>query len=121
MLAVAAERLPDADLRVAKLAAPLPEGDFDLVVSALTVHHLDASGKADLFARVFGRLRPGGRFVLTDVIVPEDPNDVTIPVDGVHDKPSSIAEQIAWAEEAGFNARLDWSFADFAVIVADRP
>jgi tRNA (cmo5U34)-methyltransferase len=61
-----------ADLRVSHLQDPLPEGNFDLVVSALAVHHLDGAGKADLFARVANRLRPGGRFVLGDVVVPED-------------------------------------------------
>lgn len=45
-----------ADLRVSRLQDPLPEGNFDLVVSALAVHHLDGAGKADLFARVAARL-----------------------------------------------------------------
>jgi hypothetical protein len=35
--------------------------------------------KADLFARIAARLRPGGRFVLGDVVVPEDPADVVTP------------------------------------------
>src|SRR5690242_6323039 len=35
MLARARERLPDADLRLGRLEDPLPEGPFDLVVSAL--------------------------------------------------------------------------------------
>jgi hypothetical protein len=46
-----------ADLRVSRLQDPLPEGNFDLVGSALAVHHLDGAGKADLFARVADRLR----------------------------------------------------------------
>ena len=45
-----------ADLRVSRLEDALPEGNFDLVVSALAVHHLDGAGKADLFARVAARL-----------------------------------------------------------------
>ena len=52
---------------------PLPEGPFDVVVSALAVHHLDGAEKADLFQRVTASLAPGGRFVLGDVVVPEDP------------------------------------------------
>lgn len=52
MLAQAAVRLPDADLRVARLQDPLPEGEFALVFSALAVHHLNGPEKADLFARV---------------------------------------------------------------------
>lgn len=40
------------ELRVADLEDPLPRGPFDLVVSAVAVHHLDGDGKADLFLRV---------------------------------------------------------------------
>ena len=78
MLARAREAFPAADLRVARLEDPLPEGPFDLVVSTLAVHHLDSPGKADLFRRVAAVLRPGGRFVLADVVVPERPEDVVI-------------------------------------------
>ena len=95
MLAVASGNVA-ADLRVSRLEEPLPEGNFDLVVSALAVHHLDGAGKADLFARVAARLRPGGRFVLGDVVVPEDPDDVVTPIDGVHDQPSTIDDQLRW-------------------------
>ena len=38
------------ELRVGRIEEPLPEGPFDLVTSALCVHHLDGAGKADLFA-----------------------------------------------------------------------
>ena len=62
-------------------ATALPEGPFDLVFSALAIHHLDGPGKADLFARVAAVLAPGGRFVLADVVVPEDPADVVTPLD----------------------------------------
>src|SRR3989442_10909579 len=71
MLARARERLPDADLRLARIEDPLPAGPFDLVVSALAVHHLDANGKRELFARVAEVLRDGGAFVLGDLVVPE--------------------------------------------------
>jgi tRNA (cmo5U34)-methyltransferase len=95
MLAVASANLA-ADLRVSRLEDPLPKGNFDLVVSALAVHHLDGAGKADLFARVADRLRPGGRFVLGDVVVPDDPADVITPIDGVYDQPSTTDDQVRW-------------------------
>ena len=119
MLAVAAVAAVGADLRVSRLEDQLPAGTFDLVVSALAVHHLDEAGKADLFARVAERLRPGGRFVLGDVVVPEDPADVVTPVDGVYDTPSSVAEQLRWLAAAGLHARVVWAQRDLAVIVAD--
>ena len=65
------------------------------------------------------RLRPGGRFVLGDVVVPEDPADVVTPVDGVNDMPSSVAQQLRWLDAARLVARVVWARQDLAVIVAD--
>jgi tRNA (cmo5U34)-methyltransferase len=95
-----------ADLRVNRLQDPLPGGTFDLVVSALAVHHLDGAGKADLFARVADRLRLGGRFVLGDVVVPDDPVDGVTPIDGVYDQPSTIDDQVRWLAAAGLDAEV---------------
>ena len=106
---------------MSRLEDALPEGNFDLVVSALAVHHLDGAGKADLFARVTARLRPGGRFVLGDIVVPEDPADVVTPIDGVYDKPSTVDDQVRWLAAAGFNAEVVWARQDLCVIVADSP
>lgn len=120
MLAVASADLI-ADLRVSRLEDPLPEGDFDLVVSALAVHHLDSAGKADLFARVAALLRPGGRFVLGDVVVPDDPADLVTPIDGVYDQPNTVDDQVRWLAAAGLHAKVAWTRQDLAVIVADSP
>jgi tRNA (cmo5U34)-methyltransferase len=121
MLAVARSRLPAADLRVARLEDPLPrELPFDLVFSALAVHHLDGAAKAGLFARVAAVLAPGGRFVLGDLIVPEDPADVVTPIDGTFDQPSTIDEQLGWLAEAGLVPALAWRERDLAVLVGVR-
>ena len=90
-------------------------------MSALAVHHLDGAGKADLFARVADRLRPGGRFVLGDVVVPDDPADLVTPIDGVYDQPSTIDDQVPWLAAAGLHAEVVWARQDLAVIVADSP
>jgi tRNA (cmo5U34)-methyltransferase len=119
MLARARMVLPDADLRVARLEDPLPDGPFDLVVSALAVHHLDGPAKATLFARVAEALRPGGRLVLADIVVPDDPADVVTPIDGTYDVPSSIDEQLAWLRAANLEPRVAWAHRDLAVLVAD--
>jgi len=119
MLAQARGRFPAADLRVQRLEDPLPEGDYDLVVSALAVHHLDAAGKAGLFRRVRGRLRPGGRFVLADVVIPGDPRDAITPIGPPYDKPSTVADQLGWLREAGLRPAVRWQEKDLAVLVAD--
>lgn len=122
MLDHARRVLPGADLRVARLQDTLPDGPFDAVVTALAVHHLDVAGKADLFRRVVAVLAPGGRFVLADVIVPDDPSDVVTPIDDDgYDLPSSIDDQLRWLEAAGFRAEVRWKDRDLAVLVADLP
>jgi tRNA (cmo5U34)-methyltransferase len=120
MLAHARLRLPDADLRVARLQDPLPDGLFDLVFSALAVHHLDGPEKATLFGRVAAALAPGGRFVLGDLIVPDDPADVVTPIDGSFDQPSTIEEQFGWLADAGLAPALTWRERDLAVLVGAR-
>jgi tRNA (cmo5U34)-methyltransferase len=116
MLAAAAL---DADLRVARLEDPLPDGRFDLVVSCLAVHHLDSNGKHDLFRRVAEVLRPDGRFVLGDVVRPDREEDQVTPTTPDFDRPDPLNAQIHWLEEAGFQAETTWSWKDLAVVRAD--
>jgi tRNA (cmo5U34)-methyltransferase len=120
MLERARHAFPDADLRVARLEDPLPEGPFDLAVSALAVHHLTANGKRDLFRRVADVVPPGGCFVLADVVVPERKDDVVTPIDGVYDVPDRLDDQLVWLRQAGFDAQPFWSYKDLAVVRAAR-
>ena len=121
MLERARQAFADADLRLARLEEPLPEGPFDLVYSALAVHHLDGAGKRDLFRRVADTLSPGGAFVLADVVVPEREEDVVTPIDGVYDLPDRTDDQLAWLRDAGLDAELVWAYKDLAVLRATRP
>jgi tRNA (cmo5U34)-methyltransferase len=122
MLAVARAALDDrrASLAVGRLQEGLPRGPFHLVVSALAVHHLDADGKAELFARVAEILVAGGRFVLADVVVPSDPADAVMPIDPSIDLPSPVDDQVRWLREAGLRPSVAWTRRDLAVIVAQR-
>jgi len=121
MLERARAAFPGADLRLSRLEDPLPEGPFDLVVTALAVHHLDGDGKRDLFRRVIEVLRPGGRFVLADVVVPEREEDVVTPIDWVMDLPDRLDDQVEWLRAAGLDAEPVWSCKDLAVVRATRP
>lgn len=103
-----------------RLEDDLPAGPFDLVMSTLAVHHLDGEAKADLFSRIGRVLADGGRFVLADLVVPPDPNDVITPIDGVIDVPSPLADQLAWLGDAGFTTDVTWQHRDLAVIAADK-
>lgn len=69
-----ARRRFKGDQRVAieahDLMQPFPGllGQFDLVVSALAIHHLPDRRKAELFGEVFELLGPGGVFYDLDVV-----------------------------------------------------
>ena len=123
MLERARESLPADrvdELAVARLEDPLPGKPFDLAVSALAVHYLDGAAKAELFHRVAAVLRPCGRFVLGDVVVPERPEDAVTPLTADFDLPDRVEDQLAWLEAAGFEARLVWAERDLAVVTAER-
>jgi tRNA (cmo5U34)-methyltransferase len=107
------------DLRVGRLEDPLPEGPFDVVVSALTVHHLDGPGKAALFRRIADALRPRGRFVLGDFVVGDDITDPLAHFDPEYDKPSTLAEQVRWLEEAELRPHVNWTQRELAIVTAD--
>jgi len=122
MVEVARVSLPSdrVKLLIGRLEDPLPEGSFDLVVSALAVHHLEGTGKADLFRRIAGRLDPAGRFVLADVVEPVNPSYVATAIDAEVDHPSKLDEQLAWLEAAGLVPEVTWSHRDLVVVVG-RP
>ena len=120
MLEHARRGLPDGtELGVARLQDALPEGPFDLVFSALTVHHLDPGEKADLFQRIAAVLRTEGRFVLGDVVVPDRPEHAVTPLTEGFDLPDPVQDQLVWLTAAGFDPRVTWAWKDLAVISAD--
>lgn len=123
MLAAADRTLDPGRVRLEhrQLEDPLPDGPFELVVSALAVHHLDGPAKAALFRRGYEAMAPGGAFVLADLVVPDDPADAFTPIDGVVDQPSSVDDQLGWLEAAGFDARVHWRYRDLAVLVGSVP
>ena len=122
MLAVARDALPASrvSLHPARIEDPLPEGPFDVVATALCVHHLDGRAKAELFERIRDALVPDGLFVLADVVVPVDPALATTPLTPGYDRPSPLADQIRWLAEAGFEPQVVWEQGDLAVVAARR-
>jgi tRNA (cmo5U34)-methyltransferase len=123
MLDEARRRLPAERLalHVSRLEDELPPGPFDVVASALCVHHLAGPAKRGLFERIRSVLAPGGRFVLADVVIPPDPADASISLTPGFDHPSTLAEQLEWLEQAGFTVEVTWQHRDLAVVVAQAP
>jgi tRNA (cmo5U34)-methyltransferase len=103
-----------ADLRAGRLEDPLPGGNFDLVVSALAVHHLDGAGKADLFAP--SRPVTGG----ADGTCSAMPWYPTIRPPSLH-LSTACTTQVRWLAAVGLDADVVWARQDLAVIVADSP
>jgi tRNA (cmo5U34)-methyltransferase len=123
--------------------APLGE-NYDAVVSALSIHHLEHPAKRSLFAKIFAALRPGGAFVNAEQVAGPTPA-----LDAVYkhlwlqqvreagatpdqiadslyrqqdDRCASVEDQLLWMREAGFSDADCW-FKDnrFAVLAGTRP
>ncbi|MDQ3572586.1 MAG: class I SAM-dependent methyltransferase [Actinomycetota bacterium] len=97
------------DLRLGRIEDPLPDGPWDLVIAVLSIHHLDARGKRDLFRRVREHSRS---LVIADVVEVEPERRVT-PIEAGFDKPSPAAEQAEWC-----GGEVIWEADDLAVIRA---
>jgi tRNA (cmo5U34)-methyltransferase len=122
MLDVARQNLRSdrVSLLLSRLEDPLPDGPYDVVVSALAVHHLAAASKADLFRRIAGVISPDGRFVLADVVEPVNPTYEVTAIDPEVDHPSTLDEQLVWLEQGGMQPQVTWSHRDLVVIAATK-
>jgi tRNA (cmo5U34)-methyltransferase len=139
MLSEARDRLGAAagEVHVADMAAELPSGPYDALVSALAIHHLEDGDKRALFARVRRALRPGGAFVNAEQVAGPTPQltevyermwarDCTAlgataaELDGArermrHDRCTGTETQLRWMREAGLRdvdcVHKSWRFA----------
>ena len=69
MLAVAKKRfegVPGVSCEILDYTECLPDGAFDVIVSALSIHHLEQEQKEELFSRIYDKLPAGGLFVNYD-------------------------------------------------------
>lgn len=121
--------------------ASLGEGEWDLVISALAIHHLDNPAKESLFRKIHSGLREGGLFVNAEQILGSTPAKeeryrrfwlAQVRASGVHeqeiakaeermthDRCASVENQLRWLQEAGFQ-ETDCCFRmwRFAVLAA---
>ena len=97
------------EVRLARMEDPLPDGPWDLVISVLTIHHLTADGKRDLFRRVREQSRA---LVFGDVVEVPPERQVASLTEGF-DMPSPAADQAEWC-----GGEVVWEADDLAVIRA---
>lgn len=121
MLAHARSLVPEATFTVGRLEEELPEGPFDLVVSAFAIHHLDDDAKAALCSSVAEVLRDGGRFVWLDVVVPFEEVERPVPLEEGVDQPNPVEDHVAWLADAGLEPEIVLERGDVAIVIADKP
>jgi tRNA (cmo5U34)-methyltransferase len=95
------------EVRLARMEDPLPDGPWDLVISVLSVHHLEADGKRDLFRRVREQSRA---LVLGDVV------DAGVQIASLEpgvDFPDRAEDVAEWCD-----GEVVWEADDLAVIRA---
>ena len=95
------------DVQLARMEDPLPEGPWDLVIGVLSIHHLRAEQKQNLFRQVREQARS---FVIGDIVKAEA--QVT-PIDEGYDIPETATDLASWS-----GGEVTWSADDLAVIRA---
>ena len=72
MLDVSKERFANSERKFSYITndyrKALPKSQFDLIISSLSIHHLDDNEKQELFIEIFSKLKPGGAFINVDQI-----------------------------------------------------
>ena len=95
----------EIDFRVAPIEAlPFGDGEFDVVLSSLMLHHLPDDVKAQGLGEIIRVLRPGGRLVAIDIAGGHGPLSFLMGVFG-HKLPRDYAERLQeMMRTAGFEA-----------------
>ena len=113
-------------------------GEYDLVVSALSLHHTPPMQLPAVFGRIFAALKPGGRFINVDQALgttPEneavyqqiwhsqaltkgtDENTMSLALERIKaDQTTLLADQLAWLNQTGFT-NVDCWYKNFRFVV----
>jgi tRNA (cmo5U34)-methyltransferase len=134
---------PAITYAVADMADGELDGPWDLIISALAIHHLEDAAKKHLFGRVRDALSEGGLFVNAEQILGHDPavearyaytwlqqvrrlgvseEEIAMAHERMsHDRCSSVGNQLHWMRDAGLS-QVDCSFKEwrFAVLSGRR-
>lgn len=115
---------------------------YDIVLSGLSTHHLDNSGKINLYQRIYQGLSPGGIFINREIVLGATSNLTEyyhqlwrqfIRSNGEDDEkwfkkyleediPASVENQLEWLIDAGFvDVGCHWRYLNFAVFGGEKP
>jgi len=112
--------------------------EFDLIISSLSIHHLEDTAKRKLFAKIFENLKVGGIFINADQALGETANIETINHNmwleqsraaGAseeelaaslermrEDRLAPLADQLQWLKDAGFSEVGCW-YKNYSFVV----
>lgn len=119
----------------------LPDMDFDVIISALSIHHLEDEEKRNLFTRIYKKLPNGGIFVNYDQFCAETAmmNDLLntywiskLEHSGLSerelsrwrerqkfDRECTVSSELGWLKESGFiNVQCIYTNQKFSVLMA---
>lgn len=119
----------------------LPDSEFDLIMSALSIHHLDNDEKPSLFSQIYNKLPDGGAFINYDQFCADQneinewfdtfwesrlvksglsDNDISLWHDRRKlDKECSVEKECEMISKCGFkNVKCVYSCQKFSVIIA---
>ena len=133
MLNVAKSRLnlySNIDYQLSDYSQELPSGNYDLIVSSLSIHHLSDKNKKKLFRGIKESLNPNGMFINADQVLGETEEienlyhstwlsevkkngitetELSEALDRMkEDKMASLSSQIEWLKESGFSEVNCW-------------
>jgi ubiquinone/menaquinone biosynthesis C-methylase UbiE len=144
MLDVAKKRfngLQNFNFEVFDYTKVFPEMKYDLIASALSIHHLEHEDKARLYVKIYNALEDGGYFINLDQVSPvsesmnqlyegwwgdfiKNGNLSAEEIEGLKkrralDREDTVAGSIAKLKNAGFKiAECFYSYMKFSVIIA---
>jgi tRNA (cmo5U34)-methyltransferase len=122
------------------------DGEYDVVISSLALHHLATDqDKRNFYRVIFGKLRAGGAFYNGDVVLAsgnvlqakymeqwrgfmrhniseQEIEDTWIAKYQAEDHPARLVDQLAWLTEIGFaDVDVVWKHYNFAVYGGVKP
>lgn len=121
-----------------------PAGSFDLIISSISIHHLEDADKEVLFQKLYTFLKSGGVFTFSDqckgiteeIYLKEQmgwkseafesgasENDwkTWMEHQEMHDHHASIPDQMHWLEQAGFrNVDVVWKYLLWTVFYSEK-
>jgi tRNA (cmo5U34)-methyltransferase len=128
----------DIDFHTMDYATTALPGDFNIVVSAMSIHHLENEDKQVLFKKIFNGLLPGGWFIHAELVLGRSrfteniyqqnwrdhlaqtglsEQDLSVISERMsYDKPAVLRDQLDWLASAGFvDVDCFYKYYNFAV------